>query len=331
VNKATDQQLLRDYTHRQSETAFAELVRRHLDFVFSAARRMVRDSHLAEDVAQGVFVALAQNADQLADRPVLSGWLHRTTQNLAAKTVRSDARRRAREQEAVAMNELLSTEPDTSWQHIAPHLDAALGELDWDDRDVLLLRYFQRMSAREIAEILGVSDEAAQKRVRRAVERLRKRFAERGIKVGATALVVVISAHAIQAAPAGLAATIAAAVTFAGTILTPAANASAAKSSAMIALQKGVVAAMVAVLAGMAIYEAHQAMHAQNPANTLAPQQAIVQQVQPSRCHSETVTNQLASRWKEVHIDSGCTPPGVTLDRTNHGTPSDSILLLTSA
>src|SRR3989441_5873055 len=94
-----------------SEPAFAELLRRHVDFVYSAALRMVCDAHLAEDVTQGVFVALAQNAGQLSDRTVLSGWLHRTTQNLAANAVRSDVRRRAREQEAAAMNELLAAEP----------------------------------------------------------------------------------------------------------------------------------------------------------------------------------------------------------------------------
>src|SRR5580700_6583517 len=126
---------------------------------------MVRDSHLAEDVAQGVFVAFAQNARQLTDRPVLSGWLHRTTQNLAANAIRSDVRRRVREQTAAIMNELSSSTPDASWEQIAPELDAALGELSEPDRDALLLRYFERKSAREMAHILGLSDEAAQKRV----------------------------------------------------------------------------------------------------------------------------------------------------------------------
>src|SRR5208283_1933404 len=107
-----DQQLLREYAEGRAEAAFAELVRRHVDLVYSAALRMVRDAHLAQDVSQGVFVALAYNAPQLTDRPVLSGWLHRTTQNLAANVVRSDVRRRAREREAATMNELISTEPD---------------------------------------------------------------------------------------------------------------------------------------------------------------------------------------------------------------------------
>ena len=163
MNSLTDCQLLRDYTERRSETAFAELVRRHVDFVYSAALRMVRDAHLAEDVTQGVFVAFAQNARQLTNRPVLSGWLHRTAQNLAANTVRSDVRRRAREQEAAAMNELLAAESDANWENIAAHLDAGLGELDEADRDALLLRYFERKSAREMAQILGTTDDTAQK------------------------------------------------------------------------------------------------------------------------------------------------------------------------
>jgi DNA-directed RNA polymerase specialized sigma24 family protein len=112
MNGLTDPELLREYAEHHAESAFGELVQRHIDLVYSAAWRMVRDSHLAEDVTQAVFVALAQNAGPLAQRPVLSGWLHRTTQNLAANAVRSEVRRRAREQEAVAMNELSSTPPD---------------------------------------------------------------------------------------------------------------------------------------------------------------------------------------------------------------------------
>src|SRR5689334_25414390 len=100
MDSVSHQELLRGFVERRSEAAFAELVRRHIDLVYSAALRMVCDSHQAEDVTQGVFVALAQNARQLAHHPVLSGWLHRTTQNLAAHAVRTNARRQTRQQEA---------------------------------------------------------------------------------------------------------------------------------------------------------------------------------------------------------------------------------------
>ena len=169
---------------------------------------MVRDPHLAEDVTQGVFVVVAKNARQLTHRAVVSNWLHRTARNIAAQTVRTIERRRAREQEAFAMNELPAREPDAGWEDIAPHLDKALGELSEPDRDALLLRYFERKSAREMAQALGVSDEAAQKRVNRAVERLRELFSKRNVTIGASGLVVLISANAVQASPAGLAITI---------------------------------------------------------------------------------------------------------------------------
>jgi RNA polymerase sigma factor (sigma-70 family) len=267
VDNQTDQQLLRDYSGRRSEPAFAELVRRHVDLVYSAALRMVRDPHLAQDVTQAVFVALAQNAGQLAHRPVLSGWLHRTAQNLAANTVRSTVRRRAREQEAAAMNELLAHESDAVWEHIAPHLDAALGELAEPDRDALLLRYFERKSAREMALTLGVSEEAAQKRVTRAVERLREFFAKRGVTIGAGGLVVLITANAVQAAPAGLAVAITAAL--AGTSIVTTATAAAAKAIAMTTLQKTLIAAALAVAVGTGIYEARQASTLRNQVQAL--------------------------------------------------------------
>lgn len=205
MNDQTDLQFLQAYAERRSEAAFAELVRRHIDFVHSAALRMVRDPHLAEDVTQGVFVALAQNAARLADHPVLAGWLHRTAQNIAAQTIRTDVRRRAREQQAATMNELISAESDATWEEISPHLDAALSELSDPDRDAVLLRYFEKKSAQEMADVLGVSAEAAQKRVSRAVERLREVFTRRGVTTGAMGLVGVISANSVQAAPVGLA------------------------------------------------------------------------------------------------------------------------------
>src|SRR5205814_4210403 len=94
MSNLSDQQLLLDYAEHRSELAFAELVRRHVDFVYSAALRMVRDPQLAEDVTQGVFIALSQQARRLTDHPILTGWLHRTAQNIAAKTIRSDIRDR---------------------------------------------------------------------------------------------------------------------------------------------------------------------------------------------------------------------------------------------
>ena len=243
MNSVNDQQLLREYTERRSETAFAELVRRNVDLVYSAALRLVRDAHLAEDVTQGVFLALAQNAGQLAGRPVLSGWLHGTTRNLAANAVRSEVRRHAREQEAAAMNELLAAEPDANWQHIAPHLDAALGELSESDREVLLLRYFKNQSLREVGQTLGTSEDAAQKRVSRAMDQLRGFLVKRGVAVGTSGLAVAMAANAVQAAPVGLAAALSSAVF--SSAAAAAGTATILKTMALTKLQMGVIGTVV--------------------------------------------------------------------------------------
>jgi RNA polymerase sigma factor (sigma-70 family) len=254
VNDQTDSQLLRAYIEQRAEPAFAELVRRHVDFVYSAAQRMVCDSHLAEDVTQGVFVALAEQAVQLADRPVLSGWLHSTAQNIAAQTVRTDVRRRAREQEAVAMNELIAGESEAKWEQIAPHLDAALGELGEADHDALLLRYFERKSAQEMAQTLGISDEAAQKRVSRAVERLREFFSTRNVTIGVGGLIILISANAVQSAQIGLVATISAFASLAGTAVHTSTVTAAAKTIAAITLKKTLVTAALAAAVGAGVF-----------------------------------------------------------------------------
>jgi RNA polymerase sigma factor (sigma-70 family) len=289
VNAQTDQQLLRDYAGSHSEPAFTELVRRHIDLVYSAARRLVCDAHLAEDVTQGVFVALAQNARQLTQHPVLSGWLHRTTQNLAANAVRTNVRRQTREQEAVVMNEMLSAEPLAHWEHIAPHLDVALGELSEPDRDALLLRYFEKKSAHEMALTLGISDAAAQKRVNRAVERLREFFTKRGVTVGASGLVGVITAHAVQAAPVGLALTVSAATALTATTLATTATVAATTTIAMTMLQKTIIGATLVAAVSTGIYQARQASNLRDELRLLEAQRAgQIQKLEQERAEATT-------------------------------------------
>ena len=299
MNSLTDQELLRDFVARKSEAAFTELARRHVDLVYSAALRMVCDTHLAEDVTQGVFIALAQSARQLAGRPVLSGWLHRTTQNIAANTIRSEVRRRTREEKAAAMNELLGNEPETRWEVISPHLDAALGQLDEADRDALMLRYFERKSAREMAAILGTSEEAAQKRVSRAVERLREFFSKRRLTVGAGGLAALISANAVQSAPAGLAATVSSAV-FAGTAAQTSTLITVTKTIAMTTLQKSIIVAALAGVAGTGIYAERQNAQLHSQIASLQQQQApLSSQIQELQEERDDATNRIAGLLAE--------------------------------
>ena len=295
MNSLSDQQLFRSYAQHRSEPAFTELVRRHVNLVYSAALRTVGDAHLAEDVTQSAFVALAQNAVQLSDRLVLSGWLHRTAQNIASKSIRSDVRRRAREQEVVAMNELLSPEPEVAWEHLEPYLDEALGELAEPERDALLLRYFERKTARDMAQTLGTTEDAAQKRVSRAVERLREFFAKRGVTIGASGLVIAISANAVQAAPAGLAVTISAA----------AATATAAKAIVMTTLQKTLTTAAFVLAVGTGIYEARQASNLRAQVQTLQQQQApLTGQVAQLKSDNESLAHRLAQANESPSLSS---------------------------
>ena len=207
MNELNDQELLRDYVQNGSEAAFAGLVRRHIDLVYSTALRLVVDPHLAEDVTQAVFVAFAKAASKLAHCLVLSSWLHRTTRNLAAMTVRSEVRRRAREKQAAIMNED-SSETEAIWEKLAPQLDDALAQLPVRDRNALLLRYFERKTAREIGQRLGWSEAATQKRLVRALEQLHRTFVRRGVSVTAAALAAALSVGAVQSAPPALAATV---------------------------------------------------------------------------------------------------------------------------
>lgn len=301
MNEPTDQQLLQDYLRTRSEAAFTRIVHRYLDLVYSAALRQVSDCHTAQDVAQSVFVALAQQAPQLTDRSALAGWLHGTARNLAIKTIRTDARRRAREQEAALMTEILSTTPQANWEHIAPHLDEALSELSEPDRDAVLLRYFKNHDLRTVGATLGISDDAAQKRVSRAVDRLREFFAKRGVTVGASGLAVVISANAVQAAPVGLALTISTAAALTGTTFATTATVTATKAIAMTALQKTIVTATIAILAGAGIYEARQAAQLRDQVQTLqqnqAPMAAQIQQLQSER---DDATNRVVLLREEL-------------------------------
>ena len=157
------------------------------------------------------------------------------------------------------------------WTHIEPLLDEAMQALEDADRTAVLLRYFKNKSLREVGQTLGTTEDAARKRVSRAVERLREFFAKRGVTVGASGLVVVISTNAVQAAPAGLAATISTAAALAGTTITTTATAVAAKAIAMTTLQKALITATLAVVAGTGIYEARQASTPARPSPNTSP------------------------------------------------------------
>jgi len=217
------QQLLADYVKNGSETAFRKLVTHYIDLVFSTALRLVGgDAHRAEDVVQTVFIDLARQASKLSGGAMLGGWLHRDTCFVAAKIMRGERRRQFRESQAAEMNALNATE--TRFADIAPVLDDAINELGDADRKAILLRFYEQCDLRRVGEALGTSENAAQKRVMRALDQLHSRLTRQGIALSAAALGATLAAEAVSAAPAGLAISISgaalASVAVAGTTVT---------------------------------------------------------------------------------------------------------------
>jgi RNA polymerase sigma factor (sigma-70 family) len=199
-----DMTLVREFAASQSEPAFAALVERHIALIYSAALRQVGDAHLAEEITQAVFIILARNAASLGSKTVLSAWLYRTTRYAAADALRARRRRQAREQEA-HMQSILNQPDADVWAQLAPLLDAALAELGETDRTALVLRFFENKTAREIAGALRMEEAAAQKRVARALKKLRAIFVKRGVTLTATVIAGAVAANSVQAAPMGLA------------------------------------------------------------------------------------------------------------------------------
>lgn len=302
MNDATDRQLLLDYAARRDEAAFAEVVRRYGDLVYSAARRQVSDADAAE-VAQGVFVDLAAKVESVAARlspeASLAGWLHRATRFAALNQLRAAHRRAANETQAMQHLSLVNDDSGPDWASIQPVLDEAIDHLADDDREALLLRFFQGRDFRAVGRALGVSDDTAQKRVSRALERLRGFLVRHGVTVSATALAVVLADHAVGAAPAGFAVSIAAgakAVT-AVSVTSTSAVTTAKSILAMTTLQKGLAVAALAAAAvvGVTVYQGRETI-----APSVASAPSATQPVPPPKAPTADQIAQLNARIESL-------------------------------
>jgi RNA polymerase sigma factor (sigma-70 family) len=202
MNGPTDKELLRRYLRDGAQEAFATLVHRYLPLVYGVALRRLHDPAPAQEVTQNVFITLARQAVWLAGHDSLGGWLYRTTHNLAQHEWRADQRRRKREEIALQLGTCMNTDPSLL-STITPLLDEAMLELRSADREALLLRYFADKSLREVGAALGIREDAAQKRVSKALDALAERFRQRGFRVGVVAAVALAleqtSAHAVPA------------------------------------------------------------------------------------------------------------------------------------
>jgi RNA polymerase sigma factor (sigma-70 family) len=287
----TDHALLAEFVKNGSESAFAALVARYVNLVYSTALRHTNNPHHAEETTQAVFILLARKAGSISSKVVLSGWLYQAARLTAANHRRDNQRRQQREQQAI-MESALNVPADEPWKLIAPILDEAMSALGVTDRDAVLLRYFENKPLAEVGAALGVSEAAAEKRVSRALERLHAMLTRRGVALGATAIAGAITANAVQAAPAALAASI-----------TPAALTATSLTSAtvaMTALQKIAVTAVLAATIGGGIYAAKQASDAHKELRELQAQQApMVEQIRQLQTSLTDATNRLTDLTAE--------------------------------
>lgn len=233
-----DAELLREFVKHHSDTAFSGLVEKHVNLVYSAALRMVRDAALAEDVTQSVFIELARKAPTLREGNALPGWLYRVTHCQAANAVRTEQTRHRLETEATMQTQ---REDNTSWKHIESDLDEAMTSLNAEEQNLVVMRFFQNQNWRDISAAVALSEDTVQRRVDRAIEKLRSFFAERGVAVSCAVIGMALSANAVQAAPAGLISGVAAASL---------AKTAGANSSGLLAGFKALLANKAAVLLG---------------------------------------------------------------------------------
>ena len=269
-----DSELLRRYAEHRDEAAFTELVQRHVNLVFSAALRQTGgDAQTAEDVTQTVFADLACKAGSLSRRGGIPGWLYTGTRFAAAKMRRAEQRRKTREHEVTDMNATSGGETTPSpWQELAPALDEAMHDLKAQDREAVLLRYFQNRDFKSVGDALGLSEGAAQMRVSRAVERLRRALMRRGIAVSAATLTATLGSDAVVSAPAGLGASaassaLATATAGSGTTVTL------IKLMTMTKLKAGIVSAVVAAGLTTSFVVQHRSLTSQREENNALREQ----------------------------------------------------------
>jgi RNA polymerase sigma factor (sigma-70 family) len=201
----SDGDLLRDYVERRSESAFAELVERHTNLVFATASRGVTDPVAAQEVTQNVFIALARKAAGLRREATVAGWLHKTTLLEVRQWWRGEMRRRKREQTAFELGTTMKDE-ESLLKSMSGLLDDGLLHLRDSDRQLLLLRYIEERSHREIGQVFGTGEDAVRKRIDKALEALTDFFRRRGFAVPAATTTAAMLSAAAQTAPAGLSA-----------------------------------------------------------------------------------------------------------------------------
>jgi RNA polymerase sigma factor (sigma-70 family) len=243
-----DAELLRRFVDQQANDAFTNLVHRHIGLVHATAmRRVGGDVHLARDVTQAVFITLARKAPSLLGHATLAGWLYVCTQHAAAETVRGEQRRKHREAAAHSMQSAdTSSAPVADPDRLRPLLDDAIVTLKPDEREAVVLRFFEQRTFAEVGAALRISEEAARKRVDRSVDKLHAVLARRGVTSTLAALGGALTAAGSGTVPASLAGQVASAALAQAAV----AGAGASVSTALISSWLPAGAAAALLLAG---------------------------------------------------------------------------------
>ncbi|HWD93726.1 MAG TPA: sigma-70 family RNA polymerase sigma factor [Verrucomicrobiae bacterium] len=293
-----DSRLLRQYAENGTDDAFATLVERHINLVYSVALRQVRNPHQAEEITQAVFIILAKKAAVLRHEKAVSSWLFQTTRLTANNFKRSEIRRQCREQEAY-MESIFDRSGNDTWEKIGPMLDDAVGALKEKERRAIILRFYERKNLSEVGLAMGTSEEAAKKRVARALEKLQKLFLKRGVALTAPVIAGSISAHSVQAAPPALAmgvktVAVAKGAVISGSTLTLVKGAM--RVMAWTKAQTTIVAGIGVILIGTGAYETSHAARLDQQNQSLQQQQTTLStQTQQLQSALDEASNRLAS------------------------------------
>jgi RNA polymerase sigma factor (sigma-70 family) len=245
----SDNQLLRRFVEIRDDAAFKQLVSRHLSMVYATAlRRLNGNSNLAADISQEVFIAFSTKAPSLLRHTSLASWLYRSTCFAASKAIRNELRERSiLSASAVLMNDHQNA---SEWERLEPQLDNMMSRLPEPDRHAVLLRFFENRTYRDVASELGVTEEAARKRVDRALDRLRGLFEAEGVQLSSGALGVTLASSLLIPPPAALAAVVCSSVA----VGMPATTATIA-SFAMTKIQTSLVVLLVGAAVSTSIWQ----------------------------------------------------------------------------
>lgn len=201
----SDAALLRRFVREGRQAAFSQLVARYSRLVYSTCLRDTQNPAVAEDAAQAVFLLLARKAPALGGEGSLAGWLYQTARLVSRNAAQQETRARLREQRLGQYVAVEGPEGDAGndlWDQLEPALHAALDALGRQEREAVLLRFYDDRSLKETGAALGLSEDAARMRVTRAVEKMRRHLVRAGVALPAAALAGLLTEKSVHAAPA---------------------------------------------------------------------------------------------------------------------------------